>query len=60
MPVVSNFIRCMSTHIKSCVNSPTGPMIPKVDLRKMFDTGEQKLLASRAEILSKGLISSMK
>ncbi|EYC01156.1 hypothetical protein Y032_0110g198 [Ancylostoma ceylanicum] len=60
MPVVSTFIRCISNHLKSCVNTATGPMIPKVDLRKMFDQGEQKLLASRAEILSQSIVQSMR
>ncbi|ETN71440.1 hypothetical protein NECAME_19339 [Necator americanus] len=35
-------------------------MIPKVDLRIMFDNGEQKLLASRAEILNSLVGGSMK
>ncbi|CAJ0605909.1 unnamed protein product [Cylicocyclus nassatus] len=60
MPVISNFIRCMSSHLKSCVNSPTGPQVPKVDLRKLFDSLEQKVLASRAELLSQGLVTGMK
>ncbi|RCN48908.1 hypothetical protein ANCCAN_05017 [Ancylostoma caninum] len=60
MPVVSTFIRCISNHLKSCVNTASGPMIPKVDLRKMFDQGEQKILSSRAELLSQSIVQSMR
>ncbi|WKX95350.1 hypothetical protein Q1695_012084 [Nippostrongylus brasiliensis] len=50
-PVISNFIRCISENLQSCVDTMQGPQIPKVDLKMMFTVGEQRVVAARAEAI---------
>ncbi|XGW11403.1 hypothetical protein V3C99_012701 [Haemonchus contortus] len=60
MPVIGNFIKCISNNLDSCVNTREGPQIPKVDLRRMFNVGEQRIISARAEMISNASLSGLR
>ncbi|KJH50378.1 hypothetical protein DICVIV_03458 [Dictyocaulus viviparus] len=57
---LTSFISCISDRLKSCVESNQGPQIPQVDIRKMFNIGEQRLNATGTEIINSGPIASIR
>ena len=58
--VFNNFVGCVQTNMHACVQSTSGPMIPKHDLLKMFTYAENKVVSQREALLHNAAIKPIR